>query len=192
MIFRRNLAVSLVIASSLMAGSDVLADSFDINLRNNSAQIQYKSSIGREALGKSEFHMGALYANSKNLMGDFGILVKDEVGGAGSGINAGIGIKGLFAKTDGTKESALALGGQLRYTLPSDPRFGIVGQLYFSPSIVTFGDADHYSEETVQLEYAVIPQASAYVGYRKLELGFNSHSNVILDDGVFVGVRLSF
>jgi len=187
MLLRRFVALSL-----LSVSTTVMADTLDINLRDNSAQVQYRSSMGRDALGKTEFHVGVLYARTNNTLGDFGVMVKDEVGSSVPGFSVGVGIKGLVAHTMGTNESALALGGMVRYSPPDAHRLGIVGLVYFSPNITTFGDADRYTETGVRMEYEVIPQAAAYLGYRRIQFGLNAAPNVILDEGIHVGVRLSF
>jgi len=174
-----------------------LADSVDINLRDTSAQFQYISSLGRDSLGKTKFHMGILYVNRNNMLGDFGLLVQDELGDNAPGFSVGVGIKGLVAKVTGdsttvSSTSALALGGLVRYSPPATRRLGIVGEVYLSPNIVTFGDANRYIETNVRLEYEIIPQAVAYVGYRKIEFGINNRPYAILDEGVNLGVRISF
>jgi len=86
----------------------------------------------------------------------------------------------------------LALGGLVRYSPPATQRLGIVGEVYLSPNIVTFGDANRYVETNVRAEYEVIPQAVAYVGYRRVEFGIDNRPNEILDEGVNLGVRISF
>ena len=188
--------LSRIVAIFLLAiSTTAMADTIDLNFRDTSAQFQYKSSMGRDALGKTEFHMGVLYANysnQNNILADFGILVKDDVGSNAPGFSVGVGIKGLVARTMSHNDSAIALGAMGRYSPPAISRLGIVGELYISPSIVTFGDANRYFETGVRVEYEVIPQAAAYVGYRKIQLGLKTASDVTLDEGAFVGVRLSF
>ena len=192
MLLRRILALSLFTISTT-----ALADTVDINLRDSSAQFQYKSSMGRDALGKTEFHMGVLYADSKNVLGDLGLLVKDELGGNAPGFSVGVGIKGVFARVKGNNPavsdaSALALGAMIRYSPPASPRLGIVGQAYLSPNIVTFGDADRYVETNARLEFEVIPQAVVYLGYRRIAFGLKAQPTAILDEGAHLGVRISF
>lgn len=192
MLLHRILALSLFTVSTT-----ALADTVDINLRDSSAQFQYRSSMGRDALGKTEFHMGVLYADSKNVMGDFGILVKDELGGNAPGFSVGVGIKGVVARVKGNNPavsdaSALALGAMIRYSPPASPRLGIVGQAYLSPNIVTFGDADRYVETNARLEFEVIPQAVVYLGYRRIAFGLKAQPTAILDEGAHLGVRISF
>lgn len=198
MLLRRIVALSLlVVSASATVNTAALADTIDINLRDTSAQFQYKSSMGRDALGKTEFHVGVLYVNKNNLLSDFGLLVKDEVGRSAPGFSVGVGIKGLVAKVTGnntttSNASALALGGMVRYSPPATQRLGIVGLVYLSPNIVTFGDADRYIETGVRMEYEVIPQAVVYLGYRRIGFGLKAQTTAILDEGVNLGVRVSF
>lgn len=198
MSLRRIVPVCLFACSTLAAFStSALADSVDINLRDTSAQFQYISSLGTDPLGHTKFHAGILYVNRNNTLGDFGLMVQDELGDNAPGFSVGVGVKGLVAKVTGdtpfvNRTSAIALGGLVRYSPPATQRLGIVGELYLSPNIVTFGDANRYVESNVRVEYEVIPQAVAYVGYRRIEFGLNNRPNVILDEGVNLGVRISF
>lgn len=173
-----------------------MADTADLNLRNSSVQFQYGALMGHETLGKTELQIGALYSddnNNRNTLGDVGVLVKDDVGSKAPGFSVGVGVKGLVAHTAGTNESAIALGGLMRYSPPSISRMGILGLAYFSPNITTFGDADRYFEYRVQVEYLVIPNAAVYIGYRDIEFNLNTgQGNTTLDDGAFIGVRMSF
>lgn len=191
MLLRHFVAISLLSVSTA-----VMADTIDINLRDSSAQLQYKSSLGRDALGKTEFHAGMLYANKDNWLTDFGLAVKDEIGSRAPGFSAGVGIKGLVAKVrsnpSNSNASALALGAMLRYSPPATQRLGIVGEVYLSPNIVTFGDADRYVETQARVEYEVIPQSAVYLGYRRIAFGIKNRPSATLDEGLNIGVRISF
>ncbi len=189
MVLRGILAVSLL-ASSAVANADAL----DINLRDTAAQLQYKAAMGGSNIGKSEFHMGAIYSQPNNVMGDMGILVKDDIGGNAPGVSAGVGVKVLAARVTPARisVSALALGGLVRFSPPAERRFGVAAELYLSPSIITFGQADRYLETTVRAEYEMIPQAQVYVAYRKMEFSVKNVGTQSFDQGFNVGVKLSF
>jgi len=192
MLLGRIVALSLLIASST-----VLADTVDITLRDTSVQLQYKTSMGRDALGKAEFHAGVLYVDKNNLLGDFGLLVKDELGDKAPGFSVGVGLKGVIAQVNGNTTtdhnvSALALGAMVRYSPPTISRLGFVGQMYLSPNIITFGDADRYVETGARIEYEIIPQAVVYVGYRRIAFDLKSQPRATLDEGATLGVRMSF
>jgi YfaZ precursor len=185
----------IVALSFLTLCTTAMADTIDLNLRNSSAQFQYSSAMSRDSLGKSELHVGGIYSdsnNTNNTLGELGIEVKDEIGSKAPGFSVGIGIKGLLAHTQGTNESAVAIGGMLRYSPPTLSRLGMVGQLYFAPNITTFGDADRFVETSVRLEFEVIPSAAAYIGYRNIYFNLNNGPNAKVDQGAFVGVRMSF
>ncbi|MGC2164817.1 MAG: YfaZ family outer membrane protein [Gallionella sp.] len=183
---------ALYAMSLLTISGTALADAIDINLRDSAAQIQYRASMGHDTLGRSEMHMGFLYTNDKGKLGDLGILVQDEVGKDVPGLTAGVGLKGVVANIQSKNSSALALGGLLRYAPLENRRFGITGVVYLSPNIVTFGDAERYTETGLSLDFEIIPQAVAYVGYRHVKLAMANSSDLTVDEGVHVGVKLSF
>lgn len=176
----------------LAVSTSAQADAVDINLRDKSAQLQYFASVGRDSLGTSDLHMGILYTKDNDRMVDFGLLVKGAAGSYDSGLSAGVGLKVLAASVNHNDAVALALGGLVRYSPPPVPRLGIVGQLYFSPNIVTYRDAERFTESGVRLEYEVIPQALAYVGYRRVSFNIIGKPLDVLDNGFHVGVRMSF
>lgn len=182
----------LIALSLLATSSSAVADAVDINLRDSAAQIQYRASMGHDTLGRSEMHMGFLYTNDKGKLGDLGILVQDQVGKDIPGLTAGVGIKGVITNTTSKNASALALGGLLRYAPLDNTRFGISGAVYLSPNIVTFGDAERYTETGLSVDFEIIPQAIAYVGYRHIKLAIANSSDLTVDEGVHVGVKLSF
>ena len=47
-------------------------------------------------------------------------------------------------------------------------------------------------ETGARLEYEIIPQAAVYLGYRRINFGFESISDVILEEGAHLGVRIMF
>lgn len=187
MFLRRILFLSL-----LAIGNTAVADTLDLNLRDTSAQLQYGASMGRDTLGKSELHLGVLYANQNNFLTDFGLLVQDQVSNKVPIVTVGIGIKAVAARTNASNVSAIAIGGQLGVKPFADPRFNLVGQVYVSPNILTYGGARRYIETIARLEYEIIPQALVYIGYRSTSFDLNLKPDTKLDDGLHVGIRLTF
>ena len=173
-----------------------VADAFDINLSNDVAQFQYIAPMGDVGQGKSEGHAGFLYNDKDNVLLDAGVLVSNE-GDSAALASIGIGIKGVAAKIGKYDTAALALGGQVRITPADDRKFSIVARAYFAPDIVTFGDAEKYFEAIVRVEYNIMQNASAYIGYRKVTFDValpapHPVTEMDLDEGVHVGVRIAF
>ena len=118
MLLRRIFALSrLTVSTMVTVSTTALADTVDVNLRDTSAQIQYSASMGRDTLGKGELHAGVLYVDKNNLLGDLGLLVKDDVGGGAPGVSVGVGIKGLIVSTM-TASSSVQVASRLAAIVP--------------------------------------------------------------------------
>ena len=89
---------------------------------------------------------------------------------------------------------ALALGFQIGMLLSSSRHnpieLGFEG--YLAPSITSFSDAERYAEFNARIQIDVIPQARAYVGYRRMRFDTNDYENIRLDRSVHVGIKLTF
>ena len=187
MLLHRMLAIA-VLASS----STVLADAIDVNLSSDVAQIQYLAPMGKLGQGKSGGHVGLLFNDENDGMGEIGLMVTSNVGD-GSSVSLGVGIKGVGVTMNSNNAMALALGGQVRVAPLPDKLFGIIGNVHAAPDIVTVGDADSFTEVGVRLEYEILPQAAAYVGYRKIKFGAKVGGlDYTVDEGGHIGVRVAF
>lgn len=196
--FLRHMVTFALLATS----TTVWADTIDVNLRSSSVQVQYGLPVNEDNPEKSEYQAGAIYNSNGNLLGEIGVLFKDSNGSAAPAGTAtrttpsmftfGAGLKGVIANTKPNRVTSLPLGAQVRFSLPSVPLFGITGQYYYAPQILTSGGADRYTESGLRLEYEVLPQTVAYVGYRRIELGYKTSPNVTFDSGYLAGVKVSF
>jgi hypothetical protein len=84
----------------------------------------------------------------------------------------GIGAKGVRLNSD---FYALPLGIALSYNLDGLPigRITLMGQVFYSPTPLTFSKGTHYTEWRTELSYTVIPLAKLYVGYRDISMDFD-------------------
>jgi len=186
---RKILAISLMSVTSL-----AMADTLDIGLSNTTAQFKYGVASG--LAGKSEVYGEFMFNDKHSGIGGVGLLVaNDEM--QVPGLTIGIGAKALAASikdTPGrTNASAIALGAQVRYELPSERRVAFAGEGYFAPKIITFGDADRYQQYGARAEFSISPQLQVYAGYRKTWFSVKgSGADSVLINGPHVGVQLSF
>lgn len=187
---RRFIAVSLLSISSVS-----FADNLDINLSNTTAQFKYSLPSG--VAGKSELFASVLYNDVNSVLGEAGLLVLNEEGSV-PGLSLGIGAKAVVATLNKVtvnrlSASGAALGVQVRFEVPADRRFAFSGEYHYAPRIITFGDADHFSQAAVRAEFAVSALTQAYVGYRTTKFFMNNNlKDGILDNGAHIGVRLAF
>ncbi|MGE0370479.1 MAG: YfaZ family outer membrane protein [Gammaproteobacteria bacterium] len=193
-----SLVRGMVAAALLACAAAVPAQTLDLNMSNDSALFRYiildRDSSG---LGSKEVDLGLVYSTDDAIVGMFGAQLVAEAGSRSPGLDAGLGLKlfGANADVDGGDDVslfALTLGGQLHFVPPPWPRIGVSLEGFFSPDVVTFGDADKFAYLSAALEYRVLPQAMVYLGYRKMRAGLEEGDNVTVESGGHLGFQLEF
>lgn len=183
---------TLVVLPPLLFAQLALADSLDLNLRNDAVQFTY--GYGYRA---AEVTAGALWKEKENGSGTrwaahLGLLASGERESRASRWQAGLGGRVYFAEAGGSDALALALGGEVRWS-PAGTPVGVGAYGFFAPDIVTGLDARRFFEAGARVELeAVRNTAYVYLGYRKMEMRLENDADVTLDKGGHLGVRISF
>lgn len=119
-------------------------------------------------------------------------------GAASSGptpLRAALGLRYYYVDYDGgSGESGgnLSLGGFVRYKLPQFDRVSIGGDLFYAPSVLSFGDSDSFYEVGGRVGYEVIRDATLYLGWRRMKSDFDEDGDTMVDNGFHIGIRASF
>lgn len=172
-----------------------LAQRLDVNLSQTSARFSYVSLVGGSNYGRTEMNFGLLYNEDDNGAFDIGLQVIDVAGSKTPGLELGVGPRFYYLTHDKTSSdgAAIALGGHLRYKIPSVPRLAIRGTAFYAPSITSTMDADSMSEVGLGVSYELLPTADVYLKYRKIRAKFNKGvGSETIDSGGVVGVSFSF
>lgn len=182
-----RLRILLAVLTAGFSGA-VLADSLDVNLNNKSVEAMYGTNWRT-----AQFSAGALYNNDHDdWVASTGLLASGERQTSQMRMEAGLGGKIYGASVSNNDILALGLGGQFRI-VPNNGPFGFSAYAYYAPDIVTFMDGKKFWEFGARLEFEVVKKtANVYIGYRKVRADLNNNSNVTVDSGVNVGVRISF
>ncbi len=184
---------ALFLGLVLMTTSAVKADTLDLNLNNDSVQLLYISPFtSDEGLGGASLEVGMVYTEADDYLGIIGLDIKGEAGSGSPGLIAGVGVRGYGVGTNRADIGALAIGGLLQYSPPSLSRLGIVGQIYYSPEILTFMDGEHLQSAEFRVEYKVLTQAVVYLGYRNIDADLDNGGSIDIDDGGHLGLRFMF
>lgn len=194
---KQSIVYRLLAALFLLGcGPQLAAQELDINLSNDSALFRYIGhQSGGSTFGGTETDLGFLYTTDDDIVGMFGIQVTGETGSGSPGLQAGVGLKAFGATADEADADvfALTLGGQLQYRPQSLSRVLVGVDGFFSPDIVTFVDAESFSFVSARVGYEILPQATAYLGYRKIRADLeNGGGEVTIESGGHVGVMLTF
>jgi hypothetical protein len=113
------------------------------------------------------------------------------------------GVGGTVEKNDLTGDMrAISFRLTGEYDLPWDitddgnEDFSLRSHLSFSPSSLSFSDAESYLHFKTNFDFHIIPpkKGSIVLGYRALNVGFedNSRDLDVTDSGVFLGFKLKF
>lgn len=166
----------------------VLADSLDINLNNDSVQATYAT-----AWRQAEFNAGFLSNTDQNdWVASMGLLASGEKQTGETRTEAGLGGKVYVASVSNKDVLALGLGGQFSVH-PNNGPVGFGGYLYYAPDVITFMDGKKFWEWGARVEFEVVKKtANIYVGYRKVRADLDNNSNVTVDSGGHVGVKINF
>ena len=183
-------------AFSLLTAGTAMADMLDVNLNNNTAQFQYSTANGVNPQGKADIHAGLLYNSAKSLLANVGVMVTNGLE-ASPGTSVGIGMEALAANIKDnapvtSNATAVALDALVRFAPPTNPQLGFAGELHYAPKILTFGDAERYSQGIVRVEYELAPSSVVYLGYRRTNFGIKNARAAQLDSGVHVGFKIAF
>jgi hypothetical protein len=182
-----RLRIFLAVLAAGFSGA-ALADSLDVNLNNKSVEAIYGTNWRT-----AEFNAGVLYNNDhSDWVASTGLLASGERQTSQMRTEAGLGGKIYGASVSNNNVLALGLGGQFR-VFPNNGPFGFGAYAYYAPNIVTFMDGKKFWEFGARVEFEVVKKtANVYIGYRKVRAELDNNSNVTVDSGANVGVRISF
>jgi len=184
---------NLMAASALFAAATVQAGgSLDLSLSDETVRAAYDATKVGSGLHIS---MDFLHHTDDGEMVSLGAHVVD-VRDSSSNLYIGVGGKAYGFRTRGDEEysgGGVGLGGFFRYRLPQAQAVSIAGYVYYAPPVVSVADAENLIDTDVRLQYALIPTARAYVGYRYTGIRLEDvNDRFELGDGAHLGLKIDF
>jgi len=89
---------------------------------------------------------------------------------------------------------ALPLFGKASYALPlndSIPTTSISTSLAYAPSVLSFSDAESYTEFRIEADMEVISNIHLFTGYRNIDTEYDRYDKTF-NDSFYGGIKLSF
>ncbi len=184
---RRCLAFLILAAVS----PAVTAAGLDLNVSNDAARVTGEFDLSNNLrVDGSFFH----HQDNGNVLGA-GLHLTGDASGGQSPVDAGLGGRLLYVDSDTRARDSgtvLALGAYAEYTFPEFDRFSVGGNVHYAPGVLSFGDVDDYLEYGAWAGYSVLRNGIVYLGYRRIEAGFDGTPDVTFDSGMHVGLKLRF
>lgn len=180
-------------ACSVFVLSNTLPAENSIGLNFNSDDVEFLFSTDLTSF--SDYSSGTLYMLDTNyfhkkeedgLIG-IGISGQNELQGL-DGMTLALGIKGVF--TD--HFNALPLTVKATFELPFEgPTTSLVTSIAYAPSVLSFVDAESYTEFRIEADMEVISNIHLFTGYRNINTEYVDNDKTF-DDKFYVGMRLRF
>jgi hypothetical protein len=185
-------AMRRVITGSTLACLAVSAQAggaLDLSLADDAVRVAYDATQAGSGL---HINLSALHHMDDGNMLGAGVHVVD-LRKPHSNLYIGLGTKAFAFDTDDYSGAALGVGGFFRAALPTQPDVSVAGYAYYAPPVVSFGDAENLISSDLRAQYAVIPTARIYTGYRYNGIRMEGmDKRYKLGDGWHFGLTLDF
>jgi len=185
----------------LIPFNTVFAGAIDFRVGSDVAEMTFLTQVSSFGYGGADIGFGALINEHDDVVANASILVSGSNAGDVRALHFGVGAKAYIGALDGPKGNvdanggAIAIGAHIRYVFSSSMPIAVLGEAYFAPEVTSISDFDGLLEYRIAFELEVTPSARAYIGYRKLEVEFDSSGRNVdydVDDSAHVGVRFEF
>lgn len=196
----KNMVAAAALLTSLVSGQFAVsptahAGGLDLALSNETAHLSVLLNPYELYQGGSELALGAFVNELGDNLVHATLLARGVQTLSNSQYKLGAGMKAIGGNLEVDETvGALALGFQAVMLLSSSQYnpvdFTIEG--FYAPSITSFSDSDEYTEFSARLQIEVIPQARAYLGYRRITFDTNDFGEQQLDRSVHLGLNITF
>ncbi len=186
----------LVLSCALLASAALpaAANDFEAALSSETAQFTFRSDSSLIGWGGADLGFGLFYNDDSDYLLQLSLMQMRQPSEENP-LTFGVGVRGYLGNLDDADQDvfAFAIGGELRYTIPGTMPMAFFLRGHFAPEITSFSDSEEVLDYTFGIQIEVLPQTTAFIGLRHLEVDTEDEGEVELDDDRFhLGVRLTF
>jgi hypothetical protein len=170
------------------------ANDFEAALTSETAQFTFRSDSSLIGWGGAELGLGIFYNEASDFVGQMSLMQRRQAT-KNNPLTLGVGARLYLGDLDDINQniSAVAIGGEIRYTIPGVMPMAIYLTGHFAPQITSFSDTKEIVDYNLGFQIEILPQTTAFVGYRSLQVDVDRADGYDLDDDrIHVGVRFTF
>ncbi len=171
-----------------------LANDFEAALTSETAQFTFRSDSSLIGWGGSELGFGLFYNDASDYVGQISLMQRRQASEQ-TPLTLGVGARLYMGQLDDLDQNifALGIGGEIRYTVPGVMPMSIYLMGHYSPKITSFSDTETLFDYNFGFQIEVLPQTTAFIGVRHLEVEVENGGDYEMDDDrVHLGIRLTF
>jgi len=175
------------------------AAGLDLALSNETANLEYFMPLNNLIEQGSQLSLGLFYNQHDDVVGHAKLMAVGTQANTRVPYRLSVGAKAYAGEVNNligdvnVSVGAVAIGGaiEIQYANGFNP-IDLTIEGYFTPGITTFGDTESITDIAARLSVEIVPQARAFVGYRKAIVEDKDNETWTLDDNIHFGIRLQF
>lgn len=189
----KKISFLLLTVVLLSISSHSRANDFEAALSSQTAQFTFRSDSSLIGWGGADLAMSLFYNEASDFIGQVGLLQMRQAS-ENTPFTLGVGVKAYVGSLDDVNRDVFAfgVGGQLRYTIPGVMPTAIYLTGHYSPKITSFSDSKEIVDYQFGIQIEALPQTTAFIGIRHLEVKLEEQTYELDDDKLHFGVRLTF
>jgi hypothetical protein len=188
----RLLLILTLLASPAFAqrgGDEPTAPSVELALSNQTAQLRYRAPTDIGGQSGSEVSYAVFLSEERDIVASAALLFGTTLNLGALSVQLGPQAYAALLNEENQDVFALAVGGQIRYDLVPTQRIAIVGSAFWSPDVLTFGEADNITDFMARAEMRLTDRVVGFAGYRWFELDLLMRENRKLQNELFAGIN---
>jgi hypothetical protein len=170
-------------------------DQVEIGISGDTIEGRYLTDGGMVGLDRSSLALGLFFSTDRDLIAQGQLMAPGLLQGmVPSFLKLSVGGKAHFAFLADPDDEVfdLAPGAEARLSLPFDTPMAIVGNVFYAPDILTFGDADDVWDVNVRYEVQFLQHTTGFVGYRFLNFDREEGGDDSIVNSFQFGLRFAF
>ncbi len=184
----------LLVSIFLLLPVLVEANDIEVALSSETAQFTFRSDSSLIGWGGAELGLGFFYNDADDFVGQLSLMQRRQASKK-TPLTLGVGIKTYLGMLDVVDQDivAVAVSGEMRYTIPGVMPMSIYLTAHYAPKITSFSDSEEIIDSNLGFQIEVLPQTVAFFGLRNVKLDLKNGNRYEMDDDrLHVGVRLTF
>ncbi len=191
----KKLRSRLVFALALFfISTPSLANDFEAALTSETAQFTFRSDSSLIGWGGAELGFSLFYNEVSDFVGKLSLMQRRQ-SSQNQPLTLGVGARMYLGQLDDLDQdiAAIGIGGEVRYTIPGVMPMSIYLIGHYAPKITSFSDSEELLEYNLGFQIEVLPQTTAFIGYRSIDVDIDTGSDYEMDDDrLHLGVRFTF
>lgn len=195
-------AATMPVASSANAGATRSAASvfapeggstIELALSEDYIQGRYYHGGGFLGVDSAEGHVGFFFSDDRDIIGNVGMTTVHAPLFV-DGLTFSAGARGYIALLSNPNDDVfgIAPGVEARYAFGQARPMSVVGSLFYSPNILTLGDAKNIVDFDLRYEVQIIPSAVGFIGYRNFRFDSDEGKDKEAAENLQIGARFAF